>query len=68
MSFSPQTCELELELRVSWDRPQGRVNGYDVRLVETDSSSAGEVFALDRVEVRKLRHGTIACSSELVHS
>jgi hypothetical protein len=51
-SYSPDTCELGLEMRISWDEVQGRVEGYDVRLVEAAGSSAGEVFAMERVQVR----------------
>lgn len=61
VSYNQQTCKLELSVAVSWDRPQGRLDGYDVRLVETDSRNAGEVFVQDRVMVRKKNMACPVC-------
>ena len=55
LKHNPVTGELEFEVTVSWSRPEGRVRGYEVRLVEfppSESSSVGEVFEDRYIEVQ----------------
>ena len=53
-SSYPNTCEVDLEVGVSWVKPQGVLHGYEARLVETaedSEGSVGEVFAELEVKV-----------------
>lgn len=54
IGINPETDQLELQVGVSWTRPQGRVEGYQVRVVEMETltdDGAGEVFALQKLDV-----------------